>query len=287
MKNSNYRISSKLFITAIFLLTSLTINAASISSLYVFGDSLSDTRTSVNSDGPLWAEYLAPQLGFSYDGSTNFALSGSNTPDIINQISTFQATTSVADPNALYVLWGGANDIFQSLIFPSSTPTETIAINAANNISNGVDILTSMGAQNILVPNLPDLGFVPADGTGFATRFAEIFNTQLQSNLALNTNTRIADVFGLHHDIISNPSAYGFFNVSDACSLTANDCNTSLFWDLIHPTTAGHQIFANEMYNIVTVVPLPAATWLFIAEIIGLFSITKQSRYPLINNPFK
>jgi len=188
MKNTTYRTISKFFITLIFFLTDLTVNATSISSLYVFGDPLSDTGTSANRNGPLWVEYLAPQLGFSYDTTTNFAMSGSNTPDILNQVSELQDTTPVADPNALYVLWDGANDVFQSLIFPSSMPTETIAINAANNINTGVDILTSMGAQNIFVPNLPDLGFVPADGTGFAAHFAEVFNTQLQSNLALNMN---------------------------------------------------------------------------------------------------
>ena len=68
----------------------------SFSSLFVFGDSLSDSGNAfvptggaipasppyLNgrfSNGPIWVEHLAPALGFTFNGATDFAIGGAET----------------------------------------------------------------------------------------------------------------------------------------------------------------------------------------------------------------
>ena len=62
-----------LFRAAVCFLT-LTVSSAAYTAtftdVYIFGDSLSDTNAGF-SNGPLWPEYLAPQLGISYNPGTN------------------------------------------------------------------------------------------------------------------------------------------------------------------------------------------------------------------------
>jgi outer membrane lipase/esterase len=64
---------------------------------------------------------------------------------------------------------------------------------------------------------------------------------------------RLFDAFIKVNDIVTDPEAYGLDVVNAAC-VTPNvppfDCKEPdeyLFWDGIHPTKAGHSIFAQEV----------------------------------------
>jgi len=153
-----------------------------IDRLYVFGDSLSDTGNVFAatggafpqsppyfngrfSNGPLWVEYLADDLGLPRNPSTNFAYGGATTgsnnainsalPGLQQEINGFTTANPSADPNGLYIVWAGAND------YPGAgdiNPTIPVT-----NLSNAVQSLAGVGARNILVVNLPvpDLGQLP------------------------------------------------------------------------------------------------------------------------------
>ena len=71
----------------------LKATAATFSQIYVFGDSLSDTGNSLkatgippsppyfqgrSSNGPVWSEYLADDLGLTPQQQTNYAFGGAN-----------------------------------------------------------------------------------------------------------------------------------------------------------------------------------------------------------------
>ena len=111
--------------------------AQTFSNVIVFGDSLSDggvygSRFTTN-PGFTAAEYLAQDFGFtitpSTQGGSNYAQGGArvasdsaSTPSgfaqrsVSTQVKEYLSSTgNAADPNALYVLQGGANDIFQNL----------------------------------------------------------------------------------------------------------------------------------------------------------------------------
>src|SRR4051812_6790316 len=113
---------------------------ASFKALYVLGDSLSDTgRTFAaigvppapyyyqgrTSNGPLWIEYLAPQLGMRYNPLDNFSWAGANTgrlnvftglPGILDEWDELRGETKHSlDKHSLYIVFGGANDFFRIL----------------------------------------------------------------------------------------------------------------------------------------------------------------------------
>ena len=266
--------------------------------VYFFGDSLSDPSNAYRasgglvppsppyarrfSNGPVWAEYLAGQLGLSPVPSTqlseqnpplqgaNFAFGGATSgtantvvpvffPGLQQQIAQFLSLPLPANPNALFVLWAGANDYLptNSPVFtPFTNPQPSIA-----NITTAVSALESAGAQNILVVNLPDLGTLPLTRTTTdAPRLNALSQAHnnflfqqmggLERSPGFNANIIPLDVNALFQQVIGQPSQFGFTNVTEPClnQQTFIPCSNSseyLFWDRIHPTTAAHQVIGN------------------------------------------
>jgi phospholipase/lecithinase/hemolysin len=275
--------------------------AVSFDSVFVFGDSLSDSgnvflatggetqtipfgglipsrayASGRFSDGPVWAEILATNLGLNASpflaGGTNFAFGGAQTgplgtvpptsPSLLDQLAFFQgATGGVAPSDALYVVFGGGNDArvasFQRLSGDEAGANNTIA-QGVNNLATIIGNLAAAGARNFLVPNLPNLGVTPEATRGPAgapaifTDVATDFNTLLDGVLGgFNANPAInlvaVDTFGFLSSITAAPGDFGLTNGIDPCiDLTTVCANPSefVFYDGIHVTTATHAAFA-------------------------------------------
>jgi thermolabile hemolysin len=135
-------------------------------------------------------------------------------------------------------------------------------------------------AKNILVPNLPNLGALPGTRTNSTAAAGLSALTQGRKiNLTLSiaslrqTNPsvklNVLDVNDLFGQAVSNPSQFGFDNVTNGYLLVGcQNPNTFLFWDPIHPTTAAHQLIGNLAFGVVspTAVPEP---FTIIGTIIG------------------
>lgn len=292
------RLRGYLFVLAALLGTGLAGPASAYSTLYVFGDSLSDTGNLYTltggiplapydsgrfSNGPNWVDTLAANLGLAstaaLQGGTNFAWGGaptgapfaSSVPTLTQQVATYLGGTGgFADPNGLYVVFGGGNDIRQGSI------TGSVA-----NIEAMITSLAAAGATTFLVPNLPNIGLTPeaqSGGPGViagATFLSTMFNAQLAAALpllssGLGVTIFELDVFGIVNSVVANPGAFGLTNASAACytgplgvggpAPTCANPDEYLFWDKIHPTSAAHQILGNAASS---VIPVPAAVWLF------------------------
>jgi len=264
-----------------------------------FGDSLTDagffrpllplsvrpvTGQFTTNPGFVWAQHLAEFYGTDSDPNgngqtgTNYAAGGSrvgiNTvgalgpiPSLATQTNNYLAANGgVADANALYTVWGGANDLF-AITNGGADPTTTIANAVASEIGI-VTQLTNAGARYILVSNIPDLGVSPAfralgpaaqaNGTALSINY----NNALFNGLASNGLRVIPlDSFNLIREVVASPGDYGFSNVTGtACQpqITANSltCNptsyitadapfTYLFADGVHPTSGGHRLLAD------------------------------------------
>ena len=261
-----------------------------------FGDSLTDagyfrpllpasvrpvTGQFTTNPGFVWSQYLAEYYGTSAYANgngqvgTNYAAGGArvgtNTtgalgpiPSLATQVNTYLASTGGrADPNALYTVWGGANDLF-AITSGGADPTTTIggAVTAQVGI---IGTLQNAGARYILVPTIPDLGVTPgfrAQGAAAAaagTQLSTTYNTAL-FNAIDTAGLRVIplDTFSLLREIVASPAEYGFANVTGtACQpqITANSltCNptsyvspnapdTYAFADGVHPTSKAHSI---------------------------------------------
>ncbi|MGH0029423.1 MAG: SGNH/GDSL hydrolase family protein [Myxococcota bacterium] len=301
------------------LLVAWPATAQDFTDLFVFGDSLSDTGNGCTvlaiagykpgrcSNGDVWSEQLADLLGLeakaSLQGGTNFAFGGDETQDLDLQISAFAFSVFFdADPDALYVIWLGGNDI---LGIPGS-PTATQ--DAVDNIIDGIRDLQDLGAEHFLVLNLPDIGraygdftlpagsgsmFTPAERDA-VTALSLDFNTRLATALAAEPITTLyeLDIEALVEEMFADPADFGFVpaaidTVSDdtdfgipclvdvPCALDPQGPTADGFFlfDAIHPTTSAHAIIADRAY---VLLPEPGVGSGLAAGLVGLATLARR-----------
>jgi outer membrane lipase/esterase len=183
---------------------------------------------------------------------------------------------------ALYVIAIGGNDVrdLSVAVATGAQPPTAIAAAAAayaTAVGSMVDALQAKGAQRIVVWDTPNVGKTPAalaggpSFSGLATNISSAFNAALFARMSTEpASVSVFDVFGITNTIIANPGAYGLTNVTDACGAVLG-CNPSqsLFWDGIHPTSAGHALIASAM---LAAVPEPASMLMLAVGICGLLA---------------
>ena len=278
--------------------------AAQFSNVYFFGDSYTDigsfkpvlppgTGMFTTNPGPVWTQPFAQYFGYSASpanqGGTDYAYGGARVTllpgyppvsptaaavPIATQIQQFLAKGPL-DPNAIYSYWGGANDFFTQLADLQAGKV-TIAQAQANltlaatQLVQQIGILRAGGAQYILFWSYPAAANTPAyagnPSIGLVSQFESAYYAAILGALdASGIPTIRVNVQALVKEILANPAAYGFANVTaPACGTTSslvctsanlvtpNAASTYLFADGVHPTTAGHAIYAQAAEAMIT-----------------------------------
>src|SRR5689334_17840959 len=218
-----------LALASLFTLSSAAYAQSPYSDLFVFGDSLTDPGNAFIatsnlpfvpqvpgpayfkgrfSNGYNFADDLSLHLfghvtDPAFGGGHNFAVGGATTgtqnraapvPSGMRvQTDTFVRSlgTGNADPNALYLVYGGSNDIFDAT--SDLSPQNPGDINglvsgAMGNLAEIIGDLSSHGARHFLIPNIADLGKVPSllnagATSSFATQASTAFNHALDALL--------------------------------------------------------------------------------------------------------
>lgn len=277
--------------------------ARPINSIVAFGDSLTDNGnlsalsggtfpdTTANSslgerpaylagrlsNGTTWAENLAASLGVPLTNRA-FAAALTDTRNTAQgflpaaqgmqtSVNAYVGSITVADPNTLFVLWGGANNYFN--INPG---------NPVGDLSGQVNQLIAKGASQFLIVNLPNLGDTPggaASGVGAALNGATaLHNTGIAGLVSsvdalAGIDAKLLDVNALFTQVRAAPGAFGLTNVTTPYvrsgifngQLTqgfdptiidpTQNADNYLFYDEIHPTAAAHRLIAQRALAVV------------------------------------
>ena len=214
------------------------------SDVVVFGDSLSDSGNFGQAQGlpadtsfitnpdPFWSEIVAQTFGasakHSLAGGPNYAFAGACVnpttpcffdvvPRVTEQIDLYLASRSnQADPNAIYVIWGGANDVANSLLIePAEAQAHTLAASAVNVAQ--IRRLQDAGARNVVAFNLPDISQSPFAGNlgpivqGGLAQLVTAYNDRLYAGIHESEEGIVPiNVFAFFNEIVENPGTYGF-----------------------------------------------------------------------------
>ena len=278
-----------------------------------FGDSLTDggffrpllpaatqsvTGQFTTNPGYVWSQYMADYFRSNADvawkatGATPAKASGNNwavggarikidsvgglgyTPSLVSQYNAYLAAGNTVDPNALYSIWGGANDVFQAITDYQTAYVTTLMgggnatqADAAGQAAAGATIspavaaqiglvgaLKTAGAQYILVPTLPDMGLTPSAAAGGAQGIALAHGLSTNYNNALFGGMSSAglhvipvDTYHFLQEVVANPAAFGLTNVTGVACLTQP------------PPAGASSLFCNPL----STVPNGANTYLF------------------------
>ena len=183
-------------------------------------------------------------------------IAGINLPQ---QVSAFGlAKSGIADPNALYLVMIGGNDVRNAAL--QGTGAAAVTTGVQTELAQ-IQILATEGARKFLVVNVPNVGVIPEFTFGHptltstATTLSQQYDSQLSAGLAglalpSGTNVTQFDLYAFNTGVAANAAALGFTDTVDPCytntplsaaatpqcGVNGAKVNQFLFWDAVHPT---------------------------------------------------
>lgn len=232
-------------------------------------------------------EVMAARLGLKADpsmhligkaGGTNFAvrdaLAGGNGPDDLPaQLDAYLTPRGgKADPDALYFVFIGGNDVLLAAVTPNDAASETILRNAVSGIESGIRRLVSAGAKKIFAPDFIDISTAPAfraAGPGATARAARLsaeynqaFNAMLDRVEGELDFTLIRWNFDQFvRDVFQHADELGFSNTTDSCvAMPQGQCdyNRFIFLNEQFPTAKVHELIGTALALAVVTRATPA-----------------------------
>lgn len=313
MQTFRPRAAAAALIAAGLLGTALPAAATSpFSSLFVFGDSLSDNGNLFNaigapgapyvqgrfSNGPVAAEYVAAYLGLTQPGQlVDIAFGGAETGTgpfgigVLSQVAAFAGALggNPAPQSGLYMVWAGANDLLgvDLSILGDNAALTTLIGGAVVNLNVAVKGLYDLGARNFLLPTLPNLGATPRlqalgpEAVVAGQVLSQVFNAVLTASyqqLAANLPDEKFYVFDTFTATNAAVATFHSFNgnTTDACVPAGlPNCDGYMFFDDIHPTTLTHALLGQQM---AAAVPEPATMLMMAAGVAALLGVGRRRR---------
>lgn len=283
------------------------------------------------SNGPVWTDLVNARLTeHATNSTTNYtvpfllggdnyavggaqaagdrALLGFTVPGLASQLAIYATSGKPIDPNALYVLNFGNNDVTALLAGEAAaaaaapTPAAAAAAVAAfkaqytaafvGNYVGAIEALNGAGATKFLIGGVPNPQI--AAGVELESALQTGFTTL---HLAPGTEFTQIDYFSFFSALVANPAAFGLpadldTNLADACVNIAlpptnphPDCSHFLSFDGIHPTAPVHAAIARYVDGLIGIplatgsVPEPTS-WALMITGFGLIGTALRRRTP-------
>ena len=280
------------------------------------------SRLGLVADASLWLSGFQNTAGTFPRGSvpgTNYAVGGAtaqettanglggiNLPD---QVGAYLGHVgNVADPNALYTVFIGGNDVRDAAL-PGGGGATAIA-NAVTTEAQQIQDLVDAGARKFLVVNVTDVGAIPEFAQGqptlasLATAYTEQYDAGLASALKAlatpnATNIVSFDLLSYNRELLANASLFGITNTTDpcyvislrtlsgtpttACGSDAANIDQLAFWNDVHPTRQVHALIADGFAQALddnpfpSPVPEPNGLVVFLAGLLGAAILRRRA----------
>ncbi len=320
-------------VAGVVLLAAAPAAAARPDAIYVFGDSLVDAGNAYlgtdgltaqpelgyfdgrYSNGPVYTDLLSKRLTKSYTvpylaGGDNYAVGGARAasdayffgkaftvPGLQTQLGLYAAAAGgVADPDALYVLNFGNNDVnaiqgndTYTLVGGVQTPV-TIPVYEGlyvNSFVNAILALQGAGATRILVAGVPN----PLEPEGVALQAKlDLALDALEASPFLTTTLYRFDFFDFFGRLQADPTAFGLpadadLDPTHGCipkQLAFGfppDCSKYFSFDGIHPTAPVHVALAGEIGRLIGIGAVPEpSVWAQLIAGFGLAGVALRRR---------
>jgi phospholipase/lecithinase/hemolysin len=249
---------------------------------YAFEDPWIGVRVS-----PFTSDPSGHNLNFAYGGS-QIRQGSEVVPDFDGQTDAFKdAVDNHADPNALYVVTMGGNDV-RSLAPTGSDPVPVDQAHsaldaAADKMLHELGQLIDIGVHNILITGVPDVGLIPkydSNGNGVldgaeiarsaaATEYSQYLDALIRTQVipALEAQGAKVTYAPLMDYQEGSASVTGGLNsilptLAALYGLTADELSNNLlqhedlvFFDGVHPTAQVHALFGAYSYSLLTGLP--------------------------------
>lgn len=186
-------------------------------------------------NGKVWVEHFAEGLGLPISLENNFAMGGATTglynineplkpllgldstaqlKGMLAQVQTFLASNPKMDEKTLFVLWAGGHDIGNYLEYGQP---DLAQYPPANNYKQAIELLVKVGAKNIFVGTMPDMGYSPGyfgtDKQAKASELCQNLNKGLQEIETSFKNSEVKfylfDGAAVFTKVGMNPTEYG------------------------------------------------------------------------------
>ncbi|MBA3729909.1 MAG: pre-peptidase C-terminal domain-containing protein, partial [Sphingomonas sp.] len=249
-----------------------------------------------NYEDPWIGVPIAPFASDPSGNNLNFAYGGAQirqgqevVPDLDGQTDAFRdAVDGDADPNALYLITMGGNDV-RNLAPSASDPVaqaEGYAAldRAAEKLLTELSQLVEMGAQNILITGVPDVGLIPkydrdgnllldaaellrsAAATDYSIYLDSLIRTEvvpaLQALGATVTYVPLMDYTDASGNLVSGALSANLGTIAALHGLTADELSNNLlehqqllFFDDVHPNAQANALLGAYMYAQLTGTP--------------------------------
>lgn len=225
MKIITHTLAACLLLSALALAPAQADTDHGFSTLFIFGDSLSDPGNAFAitgetahppfdpipsaaygvgghhfSNGRTWVEVMAQEMGLTEDAKPafrdpafhNFAFAGARTttiaaPGFDTQVQVYLSIHGCAAPeDALFVVQFGGNDLRDAVqAFASGQDPAPIVGAAVTALVQNIGILAQCGAKHIMLANAPNLGAAPAIPAPFKSQVAGLSNMYNQAVLQM------------------------------------------------------------------------------------------------------